>query len=162
MERNDKSACSSRRTSRIDGWFHYSFLSFLLPVFFYFFISSTRVTWLTRPKFSRDASRNTMRGKNHEFDRDSKYAIYQKFLESRAFEGKARGEKKNIHAFLVRKFAFERNNFESLSTVGVYLRHGRHLSCLWIMYANLQAGITRRNWCRSRTYRFRINSKRIA
>lgn len=102
-----------------------------------------------------------MRGKNYEFDRDSKYAIYQKFLESRAFEGKARGEKKNIHAFLVRKFAFERNNFESLSTVGVYLRHGRHLSCLWIMYANLQAGITRRN-CRSRTYRFRINSKRIA
>lgn len=33
--------------------------------------------------------------------------------------GKAFDGKKNIHAFLVRKFAFERNNFESLSTVGV-------------------------------------------
>lgn len=33
--------------------------------------------------------------------------------------GKVFDGKKNIHAFLVRKFAFERNNFESLSTVGV-------------------------------------------
>lgn len=38
----------------------------------------------------------------------------------------------SIDAFLV---TFERNDFEILSTV--YLRHGRHLACLWIMYANL-------------------------
>lgn len=134
--------------------------------FFFFFISSTRVTWLTRPKFSRDASRNTMRGKNYEFDRDSKYAIYQKFLESRAFEGKAfsmGGGEKKYPCFSRTKVCFRKKQlWKSVETVGVYLRHGRHLSCLWIMYANLQAGITRRNWCRSRTYRFRINSKRIA
>lgn len=64
---------------------------------------------LTRPKRGKD-----------EFDHDSKCVIYQKFLESRgkAFDGGRGG--KNIHAFLVRKFAFERNNFESLSTVGVF------------------------------------------
>lgn len=38
----------------------------------------------------------------------------------------------SIDTFLV---TFERNDFEILSTV--YLRYGRHLTCLWIMYANL-------------------------
>lgn len=88
---------------------------------------------LTRPKRGKD-----------EFDHDSKCVIYQKFLESRgkAFDG-GRGEK--ISMLFLYESLLSKETTLKVCRLSVYLRHGRHLSCLWIMYANLQAGITRRN-----------------
>lgn len=119
-------ALGSRRTSRIDGWFHYSFLSFLLPVFF---ISSTCVMWLTRPKILVTRIEMQWEGKD-EFDHDSKYAIYQKFLESRA-TGKGIWWKKKYPCFSCTKVCFRKKQlWKSVDcrctwdTAGIYRASG--------------------------------------
>lgn len=156
MERNDKSAWfSSNVTNR---WLIPLFFSILSPASFFYLVYMRNV--INETKNSRDANRNAMRGKRR--IRSWFEIRYLSKVSRISSHGERHLMEKKISMLFLYESLLSKETTLKVCRLSVYLRHGRHLSCLWIMYANLQAGITRRNWCRSRTYRFRINSKRIA
>lgn len=97
--------------------------SIIAPTFFppvLLLFARTRITWLTCPV--SDRTQSATRREQNSLTIETSFRLY----------GEEILLEESIDTFLV---TFERNDFEILSTV--YLRYGRHLACLWIMYANL-------------------------